>query len=96
MKNWRLEYQNSSHAKERLDAEKALEECKAALYQLEIQRKHFREEKEKGEKLLTGTKKKIKEVQVYNTASKGKTYQDLDPLRVVLPEIESNSEPHKR
>ena len=96
VKNWRLEYQNSSHAKEKLDAEKAVDECKSALEQLEILRKHYREEKDKGEKLLTATKKKIKEVKLDNLASKREADEDLNSLRILFLETESNPEPHQR
>jgi hypothetical protein len=62
VKNWRLEYQNSSHAKEKLDAEKAVADCDAALKQLQDLKKQYDAEKELGMKQLEATKKKIKEV----------------------------------
>jgi hypothetical protein len=70
VKNWRVEYQGNSPAREKYDAEKAVEDCKNGLDQLEQSRKQFKEEKDKGEKLLTGTKKKIKEVITLLSSSK--------------------------
>lgn len=63
MNSWlKTDYANIAHVRERYEADKLLEECKASLDQLKMAEKGFKEEKATGLKLWMATKEKIKAV----------------------------------
>lgn len=63
MKRWQSDYPNASYVRDRYEAEKSHEECKASLDQLRMSKKTHEEEKIKGKKQLDDTRDKIKKVE---------------------------------
>ncbi len=73
-REWQANLPNVTFVRDRYDADKALEDCKASLSQLEMLKRGFDEEKSRGEKQLSATREKIKAVEyLFILASKRKT-----------------------